>query len=278
MGNCVRVHEEAHVSDPHLAEACQRTAKCNDRGDGGIPPAELDPTYPAEMLGNLCNTTYNEWFEHNRSNAELRAWNAEAACLRETIDARCGAAKSRASNIGGGIGAGVLGIGGGIGGAAAGASIKSIDPTTGGVVGGVLGAGVGAGLGWLLGSWIGGLATGSQASEDDCKKVQGELKECDLALKDYEGAQPEPLPFEPDGRIIKSLIRGITKPTAATPGGGPAEPKEASGLVAIAGRPTRHSRRSHDFSAIRTHSAPPSFGNLGPDPAPRWADQAGAAQ
>jgi hypothetical protein len=287
IGNCVRVHEEAHVGDPHLAEACRRVTKCNERGDGGIPPAELDPTYPTEMLGNLCNTTYNEWFEHNRSNAELRAWSAEAACLRATIDARCGDAKSRASNTGGKIGATALGAGGGVGGAFAG--VKAAEQLSssggdgvgglvaGGIIGGVLGAGAGAGLGWLLGGWLGGLTAGSQASEEDCKSAKGELTECDIALRDYEGALPEPLPFEPDGRIIKSLTRGITKPRAAAPGGGSVDSKEPSGLLAIAGRSARRSRASRDLSAIPTLSAPPSSGFLSRSPAPRSADQAGAA-
>ncbi|MGK9169293.1 hypothetical protein KXR53_23465 [Inquilinus limosus] len=267
VGNCVRVHEEAHVSDPHLAEACRRVTKCQARDDGGVPPDELDPAFPSEAVNDLCGTAYGKWHELNSDNAELRAWSAEAVCLHETIDARCGDAKSRGGIVGGIVGATTLGLGGAAGGAVAGVKVAELASKSsrdvgglvaGGIVGGVLGAGLGTGLGWLLGSWLGGLTAGSQASEDDCRSVKGELEECETALEKYKGARPQPLPFEPDGRINKSLIRGITKPTAMAPAEKHPVQPGPNGLVPIAGRRAMRSPISHDFSAIRTHAAPPS--------------------
>ena len=203
VGNCVQVHEDAHVSDPRGAEACKRVKLCVDRDDGG----------------NLCSNAYSNWVDPDSANAaalELRAYTAEAVCLRDTIDMRCGAAKSRHATIGGAVGAGVLGAGGGVGGAALGAKLApqvSAKSGIGGLVGGIVGAGAGAGLGWLVGHLAGGLAAGSQASEEDCKQVQGELEECDIAIKEFgQRAQPAPLPFEPDGRLIKSLIPKFPQP------------------------------------------------------------------
>lgn len=282
VGNCVRVHEEAHASDPHLAEACRRVTKCKARGDGGVPAEELDPSYPAEMIDSLCVSTYNQWHTANSSNAELRAWSAEAACLRETIAARCGEDKSKAGTIGGAIGATALGLGGAAGGAVAGVKIAEAAAKgggaggliAGGIIGGLLGAGAGIGLGWLAGSGLGGLTAGSQASEADCNSVKGELTECEIALKGYAGASPAPLPFEPDGRIIKSLTKGITRPSAALPGGGPAETLGPDGVAVAAARPARWSPMSHDFSAIRPHAALPPPGDR---PERRWFEQGGGA-
>jgi hypothetical protein len=282
VGTCVRVHEEAHASDPHLAEACRRLTKCNARGDGGIPAEELDPTYPAQMIGDLCVSTYNQWFTENSSHAELRAWSAEAACLRETIAARCGEDKSKAGTIGGAIGATTLGLGGAAGGAVAGVKIAEAASKTGGIgglvaggiIGGLLGAGAGVGLGWLAGSGLGGLAAGSQASEADCDSVKGELTECEIALKGYAGATPAPLPFEPDGRIIRSLTKGITKPGAALPASGDPVALGPDGVAIAAARPARRSPVPHDFSAIRPHAALPPPGDR---PGRRWLEQGGGA-
>jgi hypothetical protein len=283
VGNCVRVHEEAHASDPHLAEACRRLTKCKARDDGGIPAEQLDPFFPADMIGGMCVTTYNEWHTANSSNAELRAWSAEAACLRKTIAARCGEDKSKASTVGGAIGATTLGLGGAAGGAVAGVKVAEAASkgggigglVAGGVIGGVLGAGAGVGLGWLLGSGLGGLTAGSQASAEDCQSVKGELTECEIAVKGYAGARPEPLPFEPDGRIVKRLTKGLTRPGAALPAGGNPVALGPDGVAMAAGRPARRSPMQHDFSAIRPHAAlPPPPGDR---PGRRWFEQGGAA-
>lgn len=219
-GNCVQVHEDTHVADAGPAEACRRVQICIDRGDGGVPPEELDPTYPKEMLGGLCQSTYDKYVTENSPNTEFKAYSAEAECLQNTIDAQCGEAKKRDSNIGGGIGLAVTGIGGGIGGGFAGAALAPklhAKPGVAGAAGAAIGAAAGAGLGWLIGSLIGSAAAGKQASTEDCKSINDELTECGIAIKEYKGIAPAPIPFEPDGRIIKSLTRGITKPQAAGP-------------------------------------------------------------
>jgi hypothetical protein len=272
LGNCVQAHEDAHETDPALAETCRRVAKCMERDDGGVPPEDLDPTFPKEMIGGLCASTYDKWAKRNEPNTELRAYSQEAVCLNATINAGCGAGKARASTVGGVTGAGLLGLGGGIGGYKAGETLApklSLKPGVAGVLGGVLGAGVGAALGWLLGRWIGALAAGPQGSEEDCKKLQGELDECDKAIKDYRPqAHQEPTPFEPDGRIIKSLIRGIMKPKSAAPGAAFTQPEgpgnqPSAQLAPIAARKAAGSRKdilmSGDlteiplFSSTRSH-------------------------
>jgi hypothetical protein len=217
IGNCVEVHEKAHQSDKTLQQLCGRFEACTQRDDHGVP--DLDPTYPADMAEKLCLSTHNAWFDRNEADVELPAYMAEQVCLNAVIDAQCGAGETRARNIGGGIGAAALGIGGAVGGVFGGMAIaesfsaKQSDKTAGGVIGGIGGGLLGAGLGWIVGGALGKLAAGKQASAEDCTKVRGELKECELAIKDYsQRVAPEPLPFLPDGRIIKSLTGGITNP------------------------------------------------------------------
>jgi hypothetical protein len=138
----------------------------------------------------------------------------------------------------------VLGIGGGLGGGFAGAQLApklGAKPGVAGAVGAAIGAGVGAGLGWLVGWAIGSAAAGSQASTEDCQKITGELGECGKAIEEYKGADPAPMPFEPDGRIVKSLVRGITKPQAAPKGTGTGAsseqaPQAGTGLASIQAR------------------------------------------
>ena len=263
IGNCVQVHEDAHASDPVLIEACRLSAKCNARGDGGIPAEQLDPSYPQDMIGNLCVSTYNQWHEDHKSTTELRAYTAEAACLRETIDASCGAGQSRAGKIGGAIGATLLGIGGAVGGAFGGAALgqhvsKDSNVGTGlGVAGGVLGAGAGAGLGWLIGKAIGGAAAGKQGSEEGCAMIKGELPKCDDAIKEFGAtAYVAPVPFEQDGRIKRDLVKGVLRPEAARSGEKSPQasaPAGGQGLVATAGRAAC---RFGDLASVPARSSP----------------------
>jgi hypothetical protein len=246
LGNCVRLHEDTHKADPRLAEMCRRVTKCNERGDGGIPPDRLDPTYPKDMLGNQCQSTYDQWLKRNEADTELPAYTAEKACLDQVIDAQCGKDSSKARNIGGGIGAATLGTAGGVGGAFAGVAIAQATSKSGGsvgglvaggLIGGILGAGIGTGLGWLAGGAIGKAAAGSQGSDDDCAKVRGELKECEIAIAEYQQMiGPEPLPFEPNGQLTEDLLRGITTRKAPGPGAQLEKPKASNELAAIAGR------------------------------------------
>lgn len=264
IGDCVHVHEEAHKNTQMLAELCGRFEACRQRDDYGVP--DLDPTYPADMAPNLCLSTYNAWFDRNEADIELPAYSAEKVCLEAVIDAQCGGRRTRARNIGGAIGAAVLGIGGAIGGAFGGMGIaehfssQQSDKTTGGVIGGIGGGLVGAGLGWIVGGAIGKAAAGAQASEEDCKMVQGELDECNIAIKGYKArVAPEPLPFLPDGRIIKSFTRGITAPKPDGAKGAPtsqqdpaAQPPAIQARTAIGGR--ERTRADGDLSAIPAFS------------------------
>ena len=258
VGNCVQVHEDAHASDPVLIEACRLSAKCNARGDGGIPAEQLDPTYPQDMIGNLCVSTYNQWHDDHKSTTELRAYTAEAACLRATIDARCGGARSR----GGAIGASILGAGGAVGGAVGGAALGSaVSKDSGaaiglGIAGGLLGAGAGAGIGWLIGQAIGGAAAGTQGSEEGCAMIKGELPKCDDAIKEFGAtAYAAPVPFEPDGRIKRDLVKGVLRPEAARSGARAPQASAPAGnqdLIATSGRAARFG----DLTSIPARSSP----------------------
>jgi hypothetical protein len=230
VGNCVGVHENAHLSDPIQIEGCRRVGKCLARGDEGVPPEIRDPTLTEDQLQGQCWFQYNKWNDEHgptRAATELKAYTAETACLNDTIDARCGAGATRA----GIIGAGVLGAGGLAGGIAGGIALGQATPkiggTAGGIAGGVLGAGAGLLGGWFLGKGIQRLLGGPQASEQDCQSLNSELTECGIAIDEYKKtANPQPFPFGPDGRIRRDLIRGITKPEPGAANTGSGQPKD----------------------------------------------------
>jgi hypothetical protein len=239
IGDCVRQHEQTHMADRVLIAACQGVSRCLARDDGGVDSQDLDPGVTPDVRADLCRSTYDRWSVDDEARRELPAWAQEQRCLRDVIDARCGAAEKRDTKLGAGIGAGIGGVGGGIGGGFAGESIgRSLSHgaqgagIAGGILGVVGGAAVGAGIGALAGYLIGKAAAGSQASEGDCEAVKGQLQEVDIAVADYaKRVGTTPLPFAPDGKIEKSYVHGLMRPAAT----GPTRAPGAAGANGTAG-------------------------------------------
>ena len=264
LGDCVTVHEEVHKADPFMIAACHGASLCRKRGDGGVKREELEPGLQEQDIPGLCNWTFDRWAMDHRASTEVRAYTAEMACLDRVIDANCGAAQSRARNIGGGITGAALGVGGAIGGGFIGAALMPRNAGLGAFLGASLGSALGA-VGYGVGRLIGGAAADAEASPEDCTDVKDARGNAEKNRDYWSKLDPTPVPnpFNDKGEIInRQWIKGVLKPGAAGPGSQAPSPAASQSRM-IASRAPR-TRSLGDLTGLPPFVATPRDGRGSP--------------